>query len=382
MMTLRNKILFFLFTIIVIWRPVTLGWSSLFENNYWLKYESLKKLYYNSQYVRKENPGIIPDHILESFAGGIFLKGLNPILIVHDQPPLGRYLISLSIALFNNTTTIPIFLLAISLVGVYLVAAQTLHNKFIALIPVAIFANEPLFIDKFNYLPLLEPIQLPFIVFSVYFFMKGNTDKRNSLIWLFFSVVMIGFVISIRYFVLGGALLVSFFSYLLFSKSARQRFFAFCLFQPVALLILLLSYFRTFQSGYDLIKVLGIQKYIFTYHQSAFILPFSFWDLLLFNRWHTWWGTQAIATDPNWIIFWPFSILIITISLIYIFLNKIRLTGEEIIISLWIIFYTLMLSAGYTSTRYFLPLLPFLYILAFSLILKVLRLFSKPPPSV
>lgn len=376
MMTLRNKILFFLFTIIVIWRPVTLGWSSLFENNYWLKYESLKKLYYNSQYVRKENPGIIPDHILESFAGGIFLKGLNPILIVHDQPPLGRYLISLSIALFNNTTTIPIFLLAISLVGVYLVAAQTLHNKFIALIPVAIFANEPLFIDKFNYLPLLEPIQLPFIVFSVYFFMKGNTDKRNSLIWLFFSVVMIGFVISIRYFVLGGALLVSFFSYLLFSKSARQRFFAFCLFQPVALLILLLSYFRTFQSGYDLIKVLGIQKYIFTYHQSAFILPFSFWDLLLFNRWHTWWDDRKIVTDPQWIITWPIALIGAAMLAGQAILKKMQLSKAEVVLLLWCVLYSLSLSTGYTSTRYFLPLIPFLYILATSSVIRSIRLWK------
>ncbi len=45
--------------------------------------------------------------------------------------------------------------------------------------------------------------------------------------------------------------------------------------------------------------------------------------------------------------------------------------------------YAAMLSTGYTSTRYFLPLLPFMYILALSFILnlnqhyKIYKIFRK-----
>lgn len=374
--SLYKKIFFFVLLFIVLFQPLSLLFQakdSLFERSYSERFEMFKKLYYNSQYVKKINPGIIPDEALESFAGGIFLKGLNPILIIHDQPPLGRYIISLSIVLFDNATTIPIFLLLISVFGLFLIARLVLRSALLALIPVGVFINQQLFLHKFNYLPLLEPIQWPFIIFALYFFIKAQETKKYFF-WLLLTAIMIGFVISIRFFILGFVLTSIMFIYLLLVKEYKKVIIFLCLL-PVSIIILIASYAKTLQSGYTLLQIMGIQKYIFTYHKAKFILPFTVWDLLLFNKWHTWWGNRAILSDPEWSSGWSFSFISSFLLGALFLYKKIKISSAEKIIGLWVIGYLAMLSVGYVSTRYFLPLIPFLYILCTSFIVKFIKVF-------
>src|SRR3990167_213581 len=136
-----SKIALFILLFFILIRPVSLVFQNsqlFFSRNYEKTYPSLKKLYYSSQYVSKK-PVIITDEALEAFAGGAFLKGLNPILIVHDQPPLGRYITALSIVLFENENTLSIFLFFTSLFALFLVGRLVLKNTLYALIPVALF---------------------------------------------------------------------------------------------------------------------------------------------------------------------------------------------------------------------------------------------------
>jgi hypothetical protein len=129
--------------------------------------------------------------------------------------------------------------------------------------------------------------------------------------------------------------------------------------------------------GYSVIQVLKIQKYILMYHKSKFILPFSFWDLLLFNRWHTWWGNWGISSDPQWIIAWPISVVLTAAYFISGLIKKLAFNDAEKIFFLWLIFYTLTLSTGFSSTNYFLPIIPFFYILTASFLYKFL-LYGLP----
>jgi len=334
------------------------------------KYLSLKTAYYSSQYVNKQSTGSIPDETLESFAGGVFLQGLNPILIVHDQPPLGRYIIALSIKIFDNENTIPVFLLMMSAVGLLLISQEILRNKFLALVPVGYFINEPIFLHKLIYMPLLEPIQFVFIVFGLYAFIRSLHSKRK-IFWFLLTTICIGFVISIRYFIVGMVMGGSMLIYILFQKNIRT-IIVFISTSIMSIAILLLSYLQTFRAGYSLRNVVGIQKYIYVYHQSAFILPFSFWDLFLFNRWHTWWGTRAILHDSEWVVTWPLAALILLIGIVLTLKKKMKFLPSEKMLIIWIVAYCLMLSFGYTSTRYFLPLIPFLYIVAIGILTKLL----------
>lgn len=375
---MKKKLLLGLLLCVFFIRPFFVFYEhrdNFFSKGYESRYEDLKAMYYSSQYAKKQKPAIIPDETLEAFAAGAFLKGMNPILIVHDQPPLGRYITAFSIYLFDNPNTIIFGLLILSLIGIYLIAYEVLRSAVLSVVPLGLFANESLFLNKFHYIPLLEPIQLPFIIFALYFFIRGVKSKKN-LRWFLLTSLMLGFVISIRFFVLGGVIVSVMLFYLFVFQRDRKTLFLFLLSLPVALLVLIASYTRTIQLGYSIFNVFSIQKYILTYHKSKFVLPFTFWDLLFFNRWHTWWGNYAISFDPEWTILWPLFTILSFLSIIFSFLKKIKLGSAEKIILLWIIAYSIMLSAGYTSTRYFLPLTPFLYIMGISFLYRAFRVMK------
>lgn len=364
------------FFLISLFQPISILYKqreSFFAKGYTKQYSSLERLYRQSQYVKRENAGIIPDQALESFAAGAFLNGINPILIIHDQPPMGRYILSLSILLFDNVNTIMVILFILSSFGIFLVTRLVLNNFFFSLVPLSIFINEPLSINKFYNSPLLEPIQLPFIIFALYFFILGIIKKKYTK-WFILTSLMLGFVISIRFFMLGVFLVFAMLAYFLIRRKIDKRFIFFVLSLPIALLVLIASYTKTMQLGSTFLNVLGIQKYIFYYHKAQLSLPFSFWDLLFFNRWHTWWGVRAIASDPQWIVIWPISAFFVLVFSILGILKKISVSEPEKIIIIWIVIYSLFLSLGESSTRYFPPLLPFLYIIATSFFVKVSRL--------
>lgn len=371
---MKWNILWIVFLCLILFRPLESIYTQkdkFLTRSYTHLYSQYKNAYDSSQYVRKKNPGVIPDETFESFAAGAFLRGLNPILIVHDHPPLGRYILSGSIIIFDNVhTAIPIAL-TFSLLGIFFITRLLTKNNFISLIPIGIFANESLFLSKLDYTPLPEPIQLPFIIFSFYFFLKALKEKKD-LQWFIATALTLGCVISIRFFVTGAVIVASMFFLLFLKRKFDTKFKKFVLTLPLSILVLMLSYARTITDTGNPLQVFGIQKYILTYHKTKFILPFTFWDLFFFNKWHTWWGNRDILSDSQWNIFWPISFLITIIYLSYSYIRKLSLSDGEKVLIIYIVLTCAMLSTGYTSTRYFLPLLPFIYILATSFVFKIL----------
>lgn len=371
---------FNLIIILLIFAPFLLkvfeNYGKFFGRGYQEQYKAYEKAYYNSQYANPEANGFIPDEVFEEFAAGAFLRGMNPIHIVHDHPPLGRYILSLSILLFDNAKTIVIIALLISYLGIFLISKLIVKNFILSLIPLALFVNEPLNLNKLSYAPLPEPVQLPFIVFAIYVFLL-SLKQKDKRIYYILTALLIGFVISIRFFVTGVLIALCMILFIILFKRSIKKAFNFAFYLPLSLIILILSYTQTIKSGYTIIETLGIQKYILTYHKSAFVNAFSFWDLIIFNRWHTWWGQKEILSDPHWILFWPISIFINAFALFFALIKRISYSPEEKFLYIWVILYTLMLSTGYTSTRYFLPLLPFLYILAVSSAIKIYLLVKN-----
>jgi len=376
---MKYKLLCLFLFLVIIARPMLFVYKNgekFFSPWFPKQASSFEEAYYHSQYVKKENPGFIPDETLTVFMGDMFLKGINPIMLVHDHPPLGRYIVSLSIYFFHNPDTIIIPLTLLSVLGMFFIARLILPNALFSLIPIAIFVNEPLFLGKLIYPPVLESIQLPFIIFALYFFIRGISGKKYIL-WFVFTSIMLGFVIATRFFILGAVELFGMVLYFVFTKPIdRKRIFTFFLTLPLSLIVLMLSYLKTLQAGYSVLQIFGIQKYIFFYQQSKFINLFSFWDLLMFNRWHTWWADQRIISDDNWIIVWPLSVVVSTATYVLVAIKKkLHLSKPEKVVLLWIFVYSLLLSFGNTTTRYYLPLVPFIYILATAGILKCINLY-------
>ena len=136
------------------------------------------------------------------------------------------------------------------------------------------------------------------------------------------------------------------------------------LLSPIPIIVLLASYARVFAFGYTLREIVGIQKWVFIYHQGQLMKPFSIWPLLFLNQWHVWWGDKPILSDSQWIILWPVMTTIAFLTIIFYVIKKLRVKKEIEILMVWIVLYLGMFSIGQITVRYFIILLPIIYIVA------------------
>lgn len=347
-----------------------------FSFNFWNRYPALKQAYLDSQYVNKHPKGWIPDEVVNSYAGGAYIKGTSPILIAPDTPPLGRYIIGLSEIIFNNENILPFLLTLGSLYMLYLVGMQSLSKPLLALIAPLLTSFEPLFSNQLIYAPLLDVMQLFFLLCSFYFFNKGVSTKTKEIIYFCIASIFLGFFISTKFYITGITIIAAWVLTLLFLKRIKDTFIL-LITLPLAIFILLLSYVRVLFDHYTILKFLGIQKYVFLYHKSQLIYPFSVWDLLLFNKWHVWWGNIPILSDSQWRPTWPVLTVITFITALLMKLKKINFSFSLISLILWAISYLLFFSVGQIASRYFIILIPVLYIIAVYGVYEAVLVFRK-----
>ena len=346
------------------------------EKNYWGKYQSLKNAYNSSVYQDKKG-SFIPDEIIYAYAGGAYIKGVSPILINPETPPLGKYLIGLSILLFNNENVIILIAGIVSLLFLFLIGTQVLSSKVAALLPPFFLSFEPLFKNQFVYTPLLDIIHLTFMLGAFYFFIKAINATKNILLYFLLANLFLGFYLSTKFFGVGIAIIGAWYVYILVSKN-KKLFMCLTATLPISILVLLFSYILVFFTNYPPSQFLGIQKWVFLYNKGHLQHPFSVWSLLLFNKWQTWWGTNAILSDKQWSFIWPTIVVISFFTTLFYILGKIpKKRGIEAIMA-WVVFYLALLSLSDSSVRYFVILLPLLYVIAiFGLENLVINYFLK-----
>lgn len=356
------KYIFFLIALGIITRNILMAFSpnipSYFQPVYTDSlYHTLEDLYNNSQYRQKNPTALIPDNTVFRYAAGAYLRGIDPIYINSEHTPLGKYFIALSIFLFRNDATIIIFFALLTLFVVWLLGITLLQSTLWAVLPMLLFSSEPLFLDQIRVAPMLDVIQLPFILLTLYFFIREYPKKR-----FIFTALMIGFVIATKS-VVPGILLVVCLVLFLSTQRLFKSALIFFAYLPFSALILIASYTRTFLNGYTFFQFFGFQKWIFLYQQSKLIHPFSVWKLLLFNQWQVWWGDQRILKSAEWQVWWPFFTALLVISIALVITRKMKIVPSFLLLLVWCTVYLTFLSLGVVSSRFLMPVLPVMYIL-------------------
>ena len=335
--------------------------NSYAKFNYWERFPAMKKAYDNSQYVNKHAVNWIPDEAVDAYAGGALIKGVNPIYIIADTPPLGKYLIGLSALLIGNENYITLFAAGLSLLLLYVIGVSLLNSKTASLLLVFLVSSEHIFLNQLIYTPLYDIIQLVFLLGGFYLFQKGLVNKKY-LIYLIFASVFLGLFISTKFFATGATIFGAWLLTVLIHKDWK-RGAAVILTGPLAVFVLLLSYARSFILNPNIHKFLGIQKWVFLYHKSQLILPLSIWPLILFNQWHVWYGNKPVISDTQWSIMWPVvTIGSFTVIVCYLF-KKLKHDIRIEPYMLWVVLYFLFFSFGEITSRYFVILIPVLYLL-------------------
>lgn len=362
-------------TIIVNVGNVIFQHKDRYTYNYWKNFPALQKTFLNSQYVNKHATGFIPDEIAFSYAGGMLIKGTNPVLVVPDAPPLGKYLIGLSTIIFNNDAILVALSGILSLFALYFLGVQILKSKTLGLISPFLLSFEPIFKNQFIYTPLLDLFQMLFLIIGFYFFNKGLNSKKYLFIFVLASLFL-GLFIATKFFITGLIIIAA--NYIvLFLNKEKDRIIKYTLTLPLAIFILLFSYIRVFAFGYDFHRFLGIQKWVFLYHQSFLILPFSIWPLLLLNKWYVWFGNKPVISDPQWLITWPILTIVSIATIILYLFKKIDHNNNIEVLMAWVIFYLAFFSMGEISSRYFVILIPVLYIISLYGIVSIYQRYKK-----
>ncbi|MBI5412011.1 hypothetical protein HZA43_02430 [Candidatus Peregrinibacteria bacterium] len=319
-------------------------------------YRGFQSAYDGSQYRKKENAGLIPDETVFSYAAGAYIRGVDPILINSEHTPLGKYLIGLFILFMKNDKFIVLPSAVLVLIGAWIVGWMTLKDKVAALIPVVVLATEPLFLGQIRTAPLLDIIQLPWILFAIAAFLW---ERRKGT--FFITAVMIGLVMATKT-IIPGILLIMTFVVSLCLQRKWKHIVQLILWLFISVVIFVASYIRTFMSGYTISDFIGFQKWIFLYQKSKLIFPFSVWRLLLFNQWQAWWGDMRIIAADDWRWTWPVSTLLGLLSFGLLMTKKVSLKEPIALLVLWFAIYSAFLSLGVVSSRFFLPLFPVSYI--------------------
>jgi hypothetical protein len=328
--------------------------------DYWSRYETLKTMYGQSQYTTKDWKYWLPDETVYAYAGGAYVKGANPILIESTQPPLGKYLIGLSILLFGNENIIIAIFFIFLLAGIFLLIRMMTGNIMIALCGMLIASFERLFVDQLTYTPLLDIFHITFILYGI--ISASYAIKKSKPCMIFLSFVFLSSAMMTKVWVTGLVFVISISLYIILKKPKYYPY----IIGGVVIIILstLLVYMRMYLDGYTIIEILKVQKWLYWYHNSKINRFFTIWPLIFLNRWYVWWGESPIIKDTNWTISWPIIIGSALISSIFVLRSFVKTNNPALHISVMsILAYALFMSLGQATARYLLPFLPMCYAL-------------------
>jgi len=374
-------ILFFFFALFNIVIPISKNW-----NKYTEKFDIKKseKKYNNSQYVIPQSKNPISDEDLLSYAGYRYATGINPILINSDHPPLGKYIIGWFTLLTGNNRVVSIFFGLANMILISVIIFFVSGSLFYAALGAFFFSLDTIVIDLIVFSPMLDIIQVFFLLLYFLFFLKWSKNKKAF--DLILAGISLGCLSGIKlYFPALLAMFVSIFFMILTRKNLKKIIIYSILIPIINFFVYTISYFKYFLLGHSLREFLGVQKWIFLFwkNNSANVTLYhgNFFKLIMFNQWKISWPIMRYIEYDHWSIFWAvFFLSGIGFSLYFIaersinFLKKTVqekniLTDAVTLLSIWIIAFT-----GYI---YFIPIAPRYLILLYLPIYVFIPLMFK-----
>ncbi len=320
--------------------------------------------YYLSQDITHEVNGrrlFLSDSDIYMATGYIYAKGSDPALNNFEHPPLVKYLFGYSALIFNNPYIAQIALGASLIAALYILTRKMKLNRLTGVITCLLFVSDPLFLLVSSE-TLLDIGQTLFLV--LYFISMFYYGKNYIL-----QGVLLGLFAGTKFWIPTLFFIVLFTIYKLYKKEFNRKYFVAHLI--VGFLAYSALYLRSFilGDGYFNIfwHILKTVKYRFQ-HNTALYFGAS---LIMYTTSYvkTWWGDHSIISTRPWTLLWPIS-LIITIWQSYRLIAQKNIT-EKLLIVVIPLGYLLYLGVQAPFTRYFLPILPFSYIVLAECITRV-----------
>lgn len=345
---------------------------------YWIKFTTpynhqvMGEIYSNSQYIKgSETKGGIGDDGLYAVAGYyLFFDNGDPTQVNFENPPLGQYLIGLSIYIFKNERAINLIYALFYIVLIYLLGKE-LFSRNIALFAILVLSLDPLFHEHLI-ASLLDLPQSLFILGAFYFFLKAL--KNPSYFWV--SSFFWGCAFSTKFFpgiifLLG---ICAIWCYHMQKKYIIHFLISLCLIPAVYL-----ASYTVYFTNHTFMDFINFHKWMIVWRAGN---PRVFGNIivnLLTGYYRNWWEPVAWLKTQTWTIFRP----ILTIGSVasILFLKGIHKERRmHVIYFYWsIIIFLLYISIGTTGVdKYIFPIYPFILLFgSYSLVVLYSSLKQK-----
>lgn len=271
--------------------------------------------YYEKRYIasqwrvpNSENP--ISDSELYLYSGYRYLQGDNPILINPEQPPLGKYIIGLSIVLFGNGY---IASLVFALLLLYIVYRMVFHQSGSILassLSVLLVSTNSLFTDQIVNPGQLDIFQLVFFLLFGHFYLEYLIHKHNK--HLYSAGILLGAFLSIKVFVHSFLIMFLLIGLMtIFNSDKKSALIDGIRLLIIGLCVFVLTYGAYFMHGGTLRGLLGVQRWIVDFYSKSTIDMYkifgSYIPLVFFNKWRVWSEGYPYVSYERWSVLWPLT---------------------------------------------------------------------------
>ncbi|MBI3379794.1 glycosyltransferase family 39 protein [Candidatus Gottesmanbacteria bacterium] len=328
-------------------------------------------LYSKSQYVvGSRSVGGIGDDGLYAFAGYYYLFQKGDVSAVNfEHPPLGKYLIGLSILIFRNENLINIIYFSILLFVTYKIGNIILKNKLLSLLSVGIISFDPLFLDNL----IRSLLDLPFTLFfilGIYFFLMSLHNAKYH----YFSMLFWGISFSTRFF---PALLIIYgFLFLVIFLYKRKDLSILIKASFLIPIVYLLSHISFFVYHPSLVEFLRHKKWMLAWFTGSPKIFGNIWRNIFTGFYID--TTNKLMKNEFWILLIPIIIIFSLIPTVKIqkknSLEFIVLYGLNILY----LAYVTILTDG--NQKFMMPIYPMLCIMAvsnFTLLYSIIASWKK-----
>lgn len=259
----------------------------------------------------------VSDATLYTYVGYEYVNGANPTLLNPEHPPLGKYLIGLSIKIFNNENVVLLIFGFIALTTVFLIIFVSTNSYLSSSIAVLLTISHSLFLDQLIHGPQLELFQLTFFLLFILHLMLYKMKKKIH--FFIGALFFYGCLLSVKTFLTHFILFSAWLGVLtLYSKRIKIK--EWLLLQTGGILIFISSYAVFFIKGGTFRQWLGVQKYILVFYKQAGIniveFAGNYLRLIFTGSWKFWSDDNPVSHYSEWSFTWSI-IFFMTIFVMY-----------------------------------------------------------------
>jgi hypothetical protein len=324
---------------------------SRFDATYW------QDKYDHSQWRLPLSTRTIGDDGLYLMEGYRLIRGGDPTAVNAEMPPVGKYAIGASVALFHNGYLFGLLSTGMLLVLVYLLTKRV-SNPTVAAAATLLAATDPLITNQFS-LTMLDSIQTVWLLGFLACLFLIPAKKRGLIAST--AGVCVGLFAGTKFPVLAPILFVTGALYLWLND---RRIRIILIFTAAATAGYLLPYARYFALGHTLFDWVKVQKFMVSFYLHGNLTPTwgSAIVTMLRGSYQNIFSRLWFAA-PQWSPVWALLVFVPIVSLISFRKDKTWSTPLVVIAMLALLFMVFFSMIPFW-TRYLTLLLPLCYILA------------------